>query len=144
MERFDLGLWALVKSAAIASVLSQAVGLILLGLMQDKGSAGDRLGAILALPMTLVFFAVPAFLWTIGIVLASYYGSRAIGFVWATPYLVGLIGFIWGAVLFIRNPEATGAAMPGYAQALAMVIAWTLIVWGIYAHFRFFAGENHG
>lgn len=143
MERFDVGLWALVKSAAIASVLSQVVGLIVLSLFQSNVTMGERVAGVFALPMTLIFFGVPAFLWTAAVILASYYGSRLASFVWATPYLVGLIGLIWAAVLFIRKPAPTGA-IPGYEQALSMVIAWTLLVWAFYAHFRLFTGEKHG
>lgn len=130
---------ALVKSAAIATILAQAVGLVLIGLGQAavSGLKVESIAAVLALPMTLAFFGLPAFLWTCALAIVAFYGLRARGAVRLTPLVVGAIGVAGTAWLFITKPPPTGA-LPGYDQALALVVAWTLIVWAIYVQLRLF------
>ena len=130
---------ALVKSAAIATVLAQVVALVLMGLVHaaTTGVKIESVGAVFALPMTLVFFGLPAFLWTCGLALVAFYSLRARGAVRLTPLILGAIGLAGLAWLFITQPAPTGA-IPGYDQALALIVAWTLIVWAIYAQLRLF------
>lgn len=130
---------ALVKSAAIATLLAQVVGLVLMGL--GHAAVNDlkieSVAAVFALPMTLVFFGLPAFLWTCGLALIAFYGLRARRAARMTPLLVGALGLAGMAWLFITQPAPTGA-LPGYDQALALIVAWTLVVWAIYAQLRLF------
>ena len=100
-----------------------------------------HLAAVLALPMTLVFFGLPAFLWTCLLVLLTFYGLKMFGDVRLTPRIVGGIGLAVMAYMFITQPAPTGA-IPGYDQALALLIGWTLVVWAIWAQLRLFRGAN--
>lgn len=136
----EIGFGALVKSAAIATILSQVVGLVLMGVMGLLSGAAtgiESVGAVFALPMTLVFFGLPAFLWTCGLALVAFYGLRTRGAGRLTPLVVGAIGLAAVAWLFITQPAPSGA-IPGYDQALALIVAWTLVVWAIYAQLRLF------
>lgn len=136
----EIGFGALVKSAAIATVLAQVLALALMGLaglMSGAATAIEGVGAVFALPMTLVFFGLPAFLWTCGLALVVFYGLRARGAARLAPLIVGGIGIAGMAWLFITQPAPTGA-IPGYDQALALIVAWTLVVWAIYAQLRLF------
>ncbi len=142
----EIGFGALVKSAAIATVLSQVVALVLMGLMGLMSGAVtgiESVGAVFALPMTLVFFGLPAFLWTCGLALVTFYGLRTRDLVRLAPLVVGGIGIAGLAWLFVTQPAPTGA-IPGYDQALALIVAWTLIVWAIYARLRLFRGKRLG
>lgn len=140
LERPEIGFGALVKSAAIATVLAQVVGLVLMGLaglISGAATAIEGVGAVFALPMTMVFFGLPAFLWTCGLALVAFYGLRSRGAARLVPLVVGGIGLAGMAWLFITQPPPTGA-IPGYDQALALIVAWTLVVWAIYAQLRLF------
>lgn len=137
--RYGIGFGALVKSAAIATLLSQAVGLVLLGLMHGaiNGFRIESVAAIFALPMTLAFFGLPAFLWTCLVAVLTFHGLRMAGDVRLTPRIVGAIGLAVMAFLFITQPAPTGA-IPGYDQAAALIVGWTFFVWAIYAQLRLF------
>jgi hypothetical protein len=73
-------------------MIAQIVGLLLAGLLQ-KGGPG--LFAIFALPMTLAFWGLPAFVMGSMMIMATFYGLKAAGRVGLTPIIMAICGAAW-------------------------------------------------
>jgi hypothetical protein len=129
-------------SILVACVLSQAVGLVIAGLASAvmEGKI-DGLFALAALPMTLVFFGLPALIWSLIVIIPTYYALSWYGRVGLAPFAVFAVGAAILLWLFVTDPPPTGA-MPGYDQAAQLFVAIAFIGWALYAYFRVKLGRT--
>lgn len=120
----------IVGSVLVATILAQAMGLLIVGGLQREPIA------IGALPMTLVFFALPAFIWSAVVVLAAHYGLKLIGGSRFVPLAVGMLAILLLAKAGISPPKSFSGEAGGYNQAVGLNIIGALAVWAIYAQVR--------
>jgi hypothetical protein len=126
----------LLLSILVACVLSQAVVLVVAGLATSALHGRiDGLFAILALPMTLAFFGIPALLWSLFVIFPTY----AVFWWYGRAELASFVVFALGAAILayhaIARPAPTGA-MPGYDQTAQVFVAFAFIGWAVLAYFR--------
>jgi hypothetical protein len=133
---------SLITSILIACVLSQAVGLVVAGLASTvmEGKI-DGLFALAALPMTLVFFGLPALIWSLIVIIPTFYAFSWYERVALTPFAVFAVGAAILLWLFVTDPPPTGA-MPGYDQAAQLFVAIALVGWALYARFHLNLGRT--
>jgi hypothetical protein len=130
-----LGILSLIGSILVSTVASQAIGLTLAGLVFAATGGGiGALFAILALPMTLAFFGLPALIWSFLVVVPAYAAGAWFGRRDLAPFAVFAVGAVMLAYLGVMDPEPTGA-IPGYDQTAMGFIAASLMTWGLYAYF---------
>ena len=122
----------LIISVLVSIPIAQGIGLLVAGSFGEK-FVGPL--ALLALPMTLVFFGLPAFLPSLAIIATTFYGLMVAGHRRLAPLVLALCGSAWMAYLLVAKPTPSGA-IPGYDQALQFNVAGVLIVWAAYAHWQ--------
>jgi hypothetical protein len=126
----------LLTSIFIACVLSQAAALVVAGLATSAIHGRiDGLFALLALPMTLAFFGLPALLWSLFVIIPTYYALSWYGRSELVPFVVFALGAAIVAYHVIAQPAPTGA-IPGYDQTAMVFVAIAFIGWALYAYFR--------
>ena len=122
----------LIVSVLVSVPVTQGIGLLVAGFFGDK-FIGPL--ALLALPMTLVFFGLPAFVPSLAIIAATFYGLTAAGHRRLAPIVLAVCGSAWMAYLLLAKPTPSGA-FPGYDQTLQFNVAGVLVVWAAYAYWR--------
>lgn len=122
----------LIISVLVSVPITQGIWLLVAGFFGEK-FIGPL--ALLALPMTLVFFGLPAFVRSLPIIAATFYGLMAAGHRRLAPIILAVCGSAWMAYLLVAKPTPSGA-FPGYDQTLQFNVAGVLVVWAAYAHWR--------
>jgi hypothetical protein len=122
----------LIISVVVSVAVAQGLWLLVAGFFGEK-FIGPL--ALLALPMTLAFFGVPACLPSLAIIAATFYGLTAAGHRRLVPLILAVCGLAWMAYLLVAKPTPSGA-FPGYDQTLQFNVAGVLVVWAAYAHWR--------
>ncbi|HXC51743.1 MAG TPA: hypothetical protein VN634_12705 [Candidatus Limnocylindrales bacterium] len=95
----------------------------------------DGLFAVLATPMTLAFFGLPALSGSLLVIVPTYYALSWLGHREMVPFAVFAVGAGILIYLFVAEPAPSGA-MPGVDQSAQAFAAASLIVWSAYAFFR--------
>ena len=129
-------LWTLIRSIFLVSLCTHPIVLAVAGLVHflANGEIGG-LFAVLAAPMTLAFFGLPVLIWSLLVIVPTYYALARLGrrkWVSFAVFAAGAGVFVY---LFIADPAPSGA-LPGYEQSAEALIAVSLILWACYAHFR--------
>ena len=120
----------LIGSILIATVLAQAAALLIVGFLQNEPVA------IGALPMTVAFFALPAFFWSTVFILIVFFGMRFFGAIRYAPLGIGILAALFVAKSVIAPPNSWQEQNGGYDQAVAMNIIGALVLWAMYAQIR--------
>ncbi len=128
--------WALIRSVLVASLCAHPITLGVLGLVDavTKGKM-DGLFAVLATPMTLAFFGLPALSGSLLVIVPVYYAFSWFRHRELVPFAVFAVGAGILVYLFVADPAPTGA-MPGVDQSAQAFAGASLIVWAAYAFFR--------
>ena len=122
----------LIISALMSVGMVQVLWLLVAGFFGEK-FIGPL--AVLALPMTLVFFGVPAVIWTLPIIAATFYGLMAVGYRRFAPMILAVCGLAWIAYR-INTPAPMAGGIPNYNQTLHFNAAAALVVWSVYGQWR--------
>ena len=133
----------LIVSVILSVVVVQAAALIIGGLLNHSGAVADRFAAILALPMTLVFFGVPALVIAAALIVSGVYALEAAGLTTYAPAVMALLGVGWIGAMAVIKPRQHDP-MAGYRQVLRLNAAAALIIWAIYAFQWLDLGDLHG
>jgi len=128
--------WTLIRSILLACFLCHPVGLTVMGLAHAlKNHKIDGLFAVLATPMTLAFFFLPALWSCLLLIVPTFYGLSRFGRRDAVPPVVLAVGLAILLYHFLANPALTGA-IPGYDQTAQVFTGISLVAWAVYAYFR--------
>ena len=122
----------LIISVLLSVPIAQGIALLVAGFFGEK-FIGPL--ALLALPMTLAFFGLPAFMPALAIIAPTFYGLMVAGHRRLAPLILAVCGSAWITYLLVAKPTPTGA-IPGYDQTLQFNVAGVLVVWAGYAHWR--------
>ena len=128
--------WTLIKSIFLVCLCAHPIVLGVVGLAQSLSTGkSEGLFAVLATPMTLAFFGLPALFSCLFVIVSTYYALSLCGRREIVPYVVFAVGA--GVLLyqFIAEPALTGA-MAGYDQTAQVFTAASLVIWAFYAFLR--------